>query len=145
VGSVGGGWLPVPFRKLGLSPERARLTAMLLCACAVVPIFTVGRLHSEWFAIGLLSLATAAHQGWSANLFTTTSDMFPKSAVGSVVGIGTCAGSCGGMLIAAGTGWILQLTHSYNSLFAIAASVYLLALLFIVVLAPDLKKVVVAA
>jgi ACS family hexuronate transporter-like MFS transporter len=145
VGSVGGGWLPVPFRKLGLSPERARLTAMLLCACAVVPIFTVGRLHSEWFAIGLLSLATAAHQGWSANLFTTTSDMFPKSAVGSVVGIGTCAGSCGGMLIAAGTGWILQLTHSYNSLFAIAASVYLLALLFIVVLAPDLKRVVAAA
>jgi ACS family hexuronate transporter-like MFS transporter len=140
VGSVGGGWLPVPFRKLGLSPAGARLTAMLLCACAVVPIFTVGRLHSEWLAIGLLSLATAAHQGWSANLFTTTSDMFPKSAVGSVVGIGTCAGSSGGMLIAAGTGWILQLTHSYNSLFAIAAGVYLLALLIIVIMVPGLKK-----
>jgi ACS family hexuronate transporter-like MFS transporter len=66
--------------------------------------------------------------------------MFPKSAVGSVVGIGTCAGSSGGMLIAAGTGWILQLTHSYNSLFAIAATVYLLALLIIVMLAPGLKK-----
>jgi ACS family hexuronate transporter-like MFS transporter len=140
VGSVGGGWLPVPFRRLGLSSAGARLTAMLLCACAVVPIFTVGRLHSEWLAIGLLGVATAAHQGWSANLFTTTSDMFPKSAVGSVVGIGTCAGSSGGMLIAAGTGWILQLTHSYNSLFAIAATVYLLALLIIVMLAPGLKK-----
>ena len=141
VGSVFGGWLPAPFRKLGLSPEGARLTAMLVCACAVVPIFTAGSLRSEWVAIGLLSLATAAHQGWSANLFTTTSDMFPKSAVGSVVGIGTCAGSTGGMLLAASAGWILQITGSYVSLFILASTVYLLALLVIVTLAPGLKKV----
>jgi MFS transporter, ACS family, hexuronate transporter len=145
VGSIGGGWLPAPFRRLGLSPERARLAAMLVCACAVVPIFGVARLHSEWIAIGLLGLATAAHQGWSANLFTTVSDMFPKSAVGSVVGIGTCAGSTGGMMIAAAAGWILQITHSYNSLFAVAASVYLLALVVILVLAPGLRKVGFAA
>jgi MFS transporter, ACS family, hexuronate transporter len=145
VGSIGGGWLPVPFRRLGLSPENARLTAMLVCACAVVPIFCAARLHSEWLAIGLLGLATAAHQGWSANIFTTVSDMFPKSAVGSVVGIGTCAGSTGGMMIAAAAGWVLQITHSYNSLFAIAASVYLLALLVIVTLAPGLRKVRFAA
>ena len=141
VGSIGGGWLPVPFRRFGLSPERARLAAMLVCACAVVPIFGAARLHSEWIAIGLLGLATAAHQGWSANLFTTVSDMFPKSAVGSVVGVGTCAGSTGGMMIAAAAGWILQITHSYNSLFAIAASVYLLALGLIVILAPGFRKV----
>jgi ACS family hexuronate transporter-like MFS transporter len=145
IGSIGGGWLPVPFRKLGLSPERARLAAMFVCACAVVPIFGAARLQSEWIAIGLLGLATAAHQGWSANLFTTVSDMFPKSAVGSVVGIGTSAGSTGGMLIAFAAGWILQITHSYNSLFAIAASVYLLALGLIMVLAPGLRKVGLAA
>jgi ACS family hexuronate transporter-like MFS transporter len=141
VGSIFGGWLPVPFRKLGLSASGARLTAMLVCAVAVVPIFSAGYLHSEWLAIGLLSIATAAHQGWSANLFTTTSDMFPKSAVGSVVGIGTCAGSFGGMLLAASAGWILQITHSYVSLFILASTVYLIALFIIELLAPGLKKV----
>ena len=140
-GSVGGGWLPLPFRKLGLSAANARLAAMLVCACAVVPIFTAGRLHSEWIAIALLGLATAAHQGWSANILTISSDIFPKSTVGAVVGIGTSAGSVGGMLLAASAGWILQITHSYVSLFILASSVYLLALLIIVLLAPGLKKV----
>ncbi|MGC2637096.1 MAG: MFS transporter [Acidobacteriaceae bacterium] len=140
LGSIGGGWLPAPFRRAGLSPQGARLAAMLVCACAVVPIFTAGYLHSEWVAIGLLSLATAAHQGWSANIFTTVSDMFPRSAVGSVVGVGTCAGSLGGMLLAASAGWILQITHSYVSLFILASTVYLLALLIIVTLAPGLRK-----
>ncbi|HZZ39040.1 MAG TPA: MFS transporter [Acidobacteriaceae bacterium] len=141
VGSIGGGWLPGPFRRLGLSPEKARLAAMFVCACCVVPIFTAGHLHSEWTAIGLLGLATAAHQGWSANILTTASDMFPKSAVGSVVGIGTSAGSTGGMILAASAGWILQITHSYVSLFILASSVYLVALLIITLLAPGLPKV----
>jgi MFS transporter, ACS family, aldohexuronate transporter len=145
VGSIFGGWLPVPFLKLGMTPQRARIAAMFVCACAVVPIFTAGSLHSEWMAIGLLSLATAAHQGWSANLFTTVSDMFPKSTVGAVVGIGTSAGSIGGMLIAVAAGWILQLTHSYVSLFIIASCAYLVALAFIVLLAPKLRKVEVSA
>lgn len=79
IGSIGGGWLPAPFRKLGFSPAKARLAAMLLCACLVVPVFAVNYLPSEWASIGLLSLAAAAHQGWSANLFTTTSDMFPAA------------------------------------------------------------------
>jgi ACS family hexuronate transporter-like MFS transporter len=140
-GSIGGGWLPAPFRRLGLSPNYARLAAMLLCACLVVPIFTVTYLHSEWAAIALLSLAAAAHQGWSANLFTTSSDMFPRSAVGSVTGIGGMAGSVGGALLATFAGYTLQLTHSYASLFAIAASAYLLALFIMVLLAPGLKKV----
>ncbi len=145
VGSIFGGWLPLPFLKLGMTPQRARLAAMLACACAVVPIFTAGSLHLEWAAIALLSLATAAHQGWSANLFTTVSDMFPKSTVGAVVGIGTSAGSIGGMLIAASAGWILQLTHSYVSLFIIASCAYLVALAFIVVLAPNLRRIEVEA
>jgi ACS family hexuronate transporter-like MFS transporter len=114
---------------------------MLFCACAVVPIFTVNYIHSEWGAIALCSLATGAHCGWSANILTMPSDMFPRNAVGSVVGIGGMAGSVGGMLLATFAGYILQMTHSYASLFAIAASAYLLALLIIVLLAPGLKRV----
>jgi ACS family hexuronate transporter-like MFS transporter len=145
IGSVGGGWLPAPFIKLGMSATKARLTAMTLCACLVVPIVAVNYTNSEWVAVALLSLAAAAHQGWSANLFTTTSDMFPRSAVGSVTGIGGMAGSVGGILLATYAGAILQLTHSYATLFAIAASAYLTALVIILLLAPGLKKVELSA
>jgi len=141
LGSIAGGWLPVPFRRLGLSSHHARLTAMLICACLVVPIYAASSVKSMWTAIALISLATAAHQGWSANLFTTASDMFPRAAVGSVVGIGGMAGSAGSALFAFFAGHILQLTHSYATLFAIAASAYLLALIIMYVLAPGLKKV----
>jgi ACS family hexuronate transporter-like MFS transporter len=141
IGSIGGGWLPAPFRRLGLSLTRARLGAMLFCASLVVPVFMVNYLHSEWVAIALLSLAAAAHQGWSANLFTTASDMFPQSAVGSVTGIGGMAGAVGGALLGFYAGHVLQLTHSYASLFAYAASAYLLALFIMNLLAPALKKV----
>jgi len=140
VGSIGGGWLPSPFLKLGLSPSRARLVAMLFCALLVVPIYTVGHLNSEWAAIGILGVAAGAHQGWSANLLTTASDMFPRSAVGSVVGIGSMAGAVGGALLAFYTGHVLQRTHSYNTLFVLASSVYLLALISLSLLAPGLKK-----
>ncbi len=145
VGSVAGGWLPAPFRRLGLSATNARLLAMLICACAVVPIFMVNFLQSEWTAIGLLGLAAAAHQGWSANLFTTASDMFPRSAVGSVTGIGGMAGAVGGALLMNYAGYILQLTHSYASLFAIAASAYIVALSVLCLLAPGLKRTQFAA
>lgn len=141
IGSIGGGWLPAPFRRLGLSPEGARLSAMLFCACLVIPVFTISHLHSEWAAIALLGIAAGAHQGWSANLFTTVSDMFPRSAVGSVTGIGSMAGSVGGFLIAFYAGHILQHTHSYKSLFVIASCAYLIAFVFITLFAPGLRKV----
>ncbi|HEU5351510.1 MAG TPA: MFS transporter [Terracidiphilus sp.] len=142
VGSIGGGWLPVPFRKLGFSPSKARLSAMFVCACAVVPVFFINFTHSEWAAIALLSLAAGAHQGWSANIFSTVSDMFPGHAVGSVTGIGGMAGAVGGMLIATFAGYVLQFSHNnYASLFAIAACAYLVALAVIVALAPGLRKV----
>ena len=145
IGSIGGGWLPMPFRKLGLSSSGARLSAMLFCACLVVPIFTAGNLGSVWIAITLLSMAAGAHQGWSANLFTTASDMFPRSAVGAVVGIGGMAGSVGGALFAFVAGHVLQITHSYTILFIISSSAYLLALLWMWLLAPGLKRVALAA
>jgi ACS family hexuronate transporter-like MFS transporter len=141
VGSIGGGWLPAPFRRLGVSAVRARLAAMFCCACAVVPIFLVNFANSEWVCIGLMSLAAAAHQGWSANLITTPSDMFPRSAVGSVSGIGFMAGSVGAMLMATSAGYILQTTHNYASLFVIASGAYLFALVVVVLLAPGLKRV----
>jgi ACS family hexuronate transporter-like MFS transporter len=141
IGSIGGGWLPTPFSRLGLSPNYARLAAMFFCACLVMPIYSASAAKSEWTAIALISIAAGAHQGWSANLFTTSSDMFPRSAVGSVVGIGGMAGSVGSALFAFFAGHILQLRHSYASLFAIAASAYLLALMILWLLAPGLKKV----
>ncbi|HTD54208.1 MAG TPA: MFS transporter [Silvibacterium sp.] len=141
IGSIGGGWLPAPFRKMGMSATGARLLAMLLCACCVVPVFTLGHIGSEWIAIILLGIAAGAHQGWSANLFTTVSDMFPRSAVGAVVGIGGMAGSAGGALLAFFTGHILQRTHSYSILFILASTAYLLALLIMRLLAPGLRKV----
>ncbi len=145
IGSIGGGWLPAPFRRLGLSPNYARLAAMLFCAFLVVPIYTASSAKSVWTAIALISLAAGAHQGWSANLFTTSSDMFPRSAVGAVVGIGGMAGSVGSALFAFFAGHILQLTHSYAVLFGIASSAYLLALIAMYLLAPGLKKVEFAA
>jgi MFS transporter, ACS family, aldohexuronate transporter len=117
------------------------MSAMLTCAILVLPVLTAGSLTSEWAAIGLLSLAAAAHQGWSANLFTTASDMFPRSAVGAVVGIGGMAGSVGGVLFSVSAGKILQLTHSYVVLFGISASAYLISMTIFHILAPNLKKV----
>ena len=141
LGSIGGGWLPEPFRGLGLSPNYARLVAMLVCASLVVPIYTAASVKSVWTAIALISVAAGAHQGWSANLFTTSSDMFPRSAVGSIVGIGGMAGSVGSAIFAFFAGHVLQLTHSYASLFGISASAYLLALIVLCLLAPGLRKV----
>jgi len=141
IGSIGGGWLPTPFRRLGFSPHNARLAAMLFCASLVVPIYTASSVKSVWTAIALISVAAGAHQGWSANLFTTSSDMFPSGAVGSVVGIGGMAGSVGSALFAFFAGHVLQLTHSYASLFAIASTAYLLALIILYLFAPGLKKV----
>jgi len=140
-GSVAGGWLPAMFTRLGMSNQKARMAAMWFCGVLVIPVFWVTYLNSEWTAIALLCLATAAHQGFSANLLTTPSDMFPRTAVGSVAGIGGMLGSVGGFLLANFAGYILQLTHSYASLFAIAASAYVVSLVIMFLLAPGLKKV----
>jgi ACS family hexuronate transporter-like MFS transporter len=138
VGSIGGGWLSSHLIKQGWSTNAARKTAMLVCALAVVPMLAAAQVKSLWMAVALVSIAAAAHQGWSANLFTLVSDMFPKRAVGSVVGIGGMAGSVGGMLIALVVGAILQKTGSYVPIFVMAASAYLVALVIIQLLVPQL-------
>jgi MFS transporter, ACS family, hexuronate transporter len=139
IGSIGGGWISSALIKRGWTVNAARKFAMLMCALAVVPIIFAAKASNLWVAVGLVSLAAAAHQGWSANLFTLTSDMFPRRAVGSVVGIGGMAGAVGGMLIALVVGEILQRTGSYVPIFIIAGSAYLVALSVIQLLTPNLK------
>jgi ACS family hexuronate transporter-like MFS transporter len=112
---------------------------MLLCALGVVPIVLVSQVHDLWIAVGVLSLAVASHQGWSSNLFTLPSDLFPAHAVASVVGLGGFAGAVSGMLMATFTGFLLQATGSYIPLFVMAATAYLLALTVIHNLVPRLE------
>jgi ACS family hexuronate transporter-like MFS transporter len=138
IGSIGGGWLSSHWIKRGWSHNRARKMAMLICALAVVPIMLAAIVPNLAVAVALISLAAAAHQGWSANLFTLTSDMFPRKAVGSVVGIGGMAGAVGGMFIAMLVGAVLQATQSYVAIFIIAGFAYLVALLVIHLLVPRL-------
>ena len=144
VGSIGGGWLSSRLIARGWTVNAARKTAMLICALCVVPIVFASQVSSVWSAVALISLAAAAHQGWSANIFTTASDMFPRRAVGSVVGIGGMAGAVGGMLIATATGLLLQFTGSYHSVFVLAGSAYLVALFVMHLLAPKLEPADVA-
>jgi len=139
VGSIAGGWIAGRFIKRGWTVNRARKSAMLICALAVVPIVAVSQVANLWLAVLLIGLATAGHQGWSANVFTLTSDMFPRRAVGSVVGIGGFGGAVGGMLIATFTGFLLQSTGSYVPVFMMAGSAYLLALGLIQILVPRLE------
>ena len=141
VGSIGGGWLSSSLIGRGWTPNAARKTAMLLCAVAVLPIAFASSASNLWVAVSIVGLAAAAHQGWSANLFTLVSDTFPRPAVGSVVGFGGTFGAIGGMLVAKITGYLLQTTGSYLSVFIMAASMYLIALGFIHLLAPKLEPV----
>lgn len=145
IGSIAGGWLSSRLIKGGRSINFGRKIALLICALCVVPVAFVTQMSNMWFAVLLVGLAAAAHQGWSANLFTTASDMFPKQVVGSIVGLGGMAGALGAMLILKVTGYVLSHTGSYTLLFIIAGSAYLLALLIIHLLAPRLEPVNVEA
>jgi ACS family hexuronate transporter-like MFS transporter len=141
IGSIFGGWLAARFIRAGWTVNRARKTTMLIVSVAVVPVMAAARLESLWASVALISIAVAAHQGWSANLLTLPSDMFPKSAVASVVGIGTFAGSISGAMIASFVGLLLQKTGSYVLLFLFAGLAYLFALFVIHLLSPRLQPV----
>ena len=141
VGSVGGGWLSSRLIQRGWSVNRGRKTAMLICALCVTPISMAVFADNLLAAVAVIGLAAAAHQGWSANLFTLVSDTFPRRAVGTVVGLGGFAGAVGGMFIAKVAGWTLETTGSYVPLLAFASVTYLLALGIIHLLTPKLKAV----
>jgi ACS family hexuronate transporter-like MFS transporter len=140
-GSVAGGWLSSRLIKRGFSANAGRKIAMLLCAVCVVPIMYAYRTESLWGAVLLIGLAAAAHQGFSANLLTAPSDMFPSHAVASVVGIGGMAGAVGGMLISNIIGHVLQATGSYLVPFVMAGAAYLIALGLLHTIVPRLQPV----
>ena len=141
IGSIGGGYLSGAMIKRGMAINKARRITMLIFALLVVPVVTAANISNMWLAVGIIGLATAAHQGWSANIFTTASDMFPKKVVGSVVGLGSFAGSLGGMIFLTSAGYIVQATGSYMILFIICGSVYLLALGLMTLLTNNIKPV----
>ncbi|HOK98054.1 MAG TPA: MFS transporter [Bacteroidales bacterium] len=149
IGSIGGGWLSSFLISKGMPVYKSRKITMLLFALLVVPIvFTQSEGVSLWMAILLISLAAASHQAWSANIFTTVSDMFPKKVVSSVTGLGGMAGAVGGTLIAFFAGHILEfykkmghIETGYSILFIIAGTAYLLAWLVYHLLVPKMKRV----
>lgn len=140
VGSTFGGYVSSALLQRGFSLNQSRKGVMLGAALLILPILLAAVTKNLWLAIGLIGLATAAHQTWSAVLFTTVSDQFPKPAVASVVGIGGTAGAAGGMLIATATGFLLETTGSYVPIFALAATIYLVALGLFHRLIPTLNK-----
>jgi MFS transporter, ACS family, aldohexuronate transporter len=144
IGSVFGGWLSSALLTRGWTVSASRKTAMLVCAGAVVPIIGASRVESMWSAVALISLAAAAHQGWSANVYTLASDMFPRQAVGSVIGFAGMSGAIGGMLIAKITGYLLQTTGSYLPVFIIAGTTYLVTLAIVHALVPKLEPAQIA-
>jgi ACS family hexuronate transporter-like MFS transporter len=149
-GSVLGGWLSGYFINKGWPVYRARKTAMLTYALLVVPVVTAQALGalSPWYAVLIIGLAASAHQAWSANIFTLVSDMFPKKAIASVVGLGGMAGAVGGILIAKAAGVLLDhykalgsIETGYYILFFICGSAYLLAWCIMHLLAPRQQQV----
>ena len=139
IGGILGGWLPALFERMGMTGAKPRYSAMFVCALFSLPMLFASRVDNMWIAVALLSLATAGHQGWSANVYTTASDVFPRSVVGSVIGIAGMVGSVLGTLLSLEAGRILQLTGSYNTLFFVAGSAYMIAFVCLQIFAPGLR------
>ena len=138
LGSIAGGWMSSRLLRAGFSLSAARKLTMLLCAVLVMPVVTAAYVDNLWLAVAIVSLAAAAHQGFSCNLFTLPSDIFPRQAVGSLVGIGGMAGAIGGMLLSKYAGWVLDHVGSFTPIFALGGLTYGLAVLFIHLLSPRL-------
>jgi ACS family hexuronate transporter-like MFS transporter len=141
VGSIAGGWLSGSLLKRGWSVNASRKTALLICALAVLPVVFASQVSNLWAATFIIGLAASAHQGWAANLFTLVSDLFPKHAVGSVVGLGGMFGSLSALAFSQAVGLNLQSSGSYTVLFIMAGSAYLLALIIMQLLIPKMKPV----
>ncbi|MBU3077944.1 MFS transporter [Sphingomonas quercus] len=136
VGSIGGGWLSSRLLGRGWSANRARKTALFVCALFALPIAVATQVPNMWWAVLLIGFACACHQGFSANVYAIPGDLFPRGRSGSVVGLGGLSGALGGMLMAKFAGVILATLGSYGPIFAVAACAYLLALLVIHILVP---------
>jgi ACS family hexuronate transporter-like MFS transporter len=137
------GWLSSKFLRAGFSLNKGRKLGLLVCALFAVPVMLVPRASGMWLAVGLIALAAGGHCGWSANVFSLMSDIFPKKATGSVAGFGGFAGAVGGAIVAFAVGKILQNVGigGYAIPFAVAGSIYLVALLVVHLLVPKIKTV----
>jgi ACS family hexuronate transporter-like MFS transporter len=141
IGSILGGWIAGVFLQRQWTTNAARKTALLLCALAVTPVVFTPITNNYWLAVVLVGIACAGHQGWSANIFTTASDMFPKAAVASVTGIGGFGGAIAGWAMGRWVGGLLNAqSGNYLPIFAVAAAIYLVALLIVHLLVPNLEK-----
>jgi ACS family hexuronate transporter-like MFS transporter len=138
-GGIGGGWISGYFLKRGLSIDRARKTSVLICAIVVLPLIFAPVVSNMWMAVILISMAAAAHQGWASNIFTITSDIFPKNSIGTVMGIAGFFGAVSGAISATVIGSILEATGSYFIIFAIASSTYIIAWLILKLMIPEIK------
>src|SRR5205085_632919 len=134
------GWMSSHLIRRGWSVNAGRKTAMLLCALAVVPVAFASVTSHLWVAVLLIGLAAAAHQGWSANLYTFVSDTTDKRSVSTVIGIGGLVGGLAGMTAAKIVGYVLEFTGSYYTLFIAASSMYLIGLLLLQVLVPRIEE-----
>lgn len=138
-GSIAGGWLSSFMIKRGSTVNRARKTAFIICSIAMFPVFFAQSISNLWLAVFVLGLATAAHQGYSSNLYTLVSDLFPRQAVGSVAGFGGTAGYLGASLFQLAVGYMVQTTGNYRFPFICAASAYLIATAVIHAFVPRIK------
>jgi ACS family hexuronate transporter-like MFS transporter len=140
-GSVAGGWLSGRFMKAGMSVNKARKLTMLICAFCVLPVMFATAVPNLWVSVLIIGVAAAAHQGFSANLYTLPSDTFPRFAVGAVIGIGGTVGAIGGALMSKYAGDVLDRLGTYTPLFVLAGAAYFLAVLSVHLLSPRLKRV----
>jgi ACS family hexuronate transporter-like MFS transporter len=146
VGSVGGGWASGWLIRRGWSVNAGRKVTMLAAALLIVPTMLAPTVTSLWVAVGIVGVAAAAHQWWSANLFTLSSDMFPRHAVGSVVGIGGFGGAAGGFLFQRATGLVLQANgNDYRPIFVVCGLAYVSALIVVHALAPRMERAALVA
>jgi ACS family hexuronate transporter-like MFS transporter len=150
VGSIFGGWLPMNFIRNGWPVFKARKTSMLIYAFAVLPVISAQYVggFNMWLAVLTIGLAAAAHQAWSANIFTTVSDMFPKKTVGAVIGIGGMAGGIGGIILSKSAGLLFDhykaldnIQQGYYIMFVLCGFLYILAWLIMHLLVPNMKRV----
>lgn len=131
IGGIAGGWLSSRFIRMGKNADFARKTTILICALIILPVMLVSHLQNLWMAVALISLAAAGHQGWASNIFTIVSDIYPKNAVGSMMGLSGFTGAIGGALSASFVGLLLESTGSYFLIFFTASSVYMINWLII--------------
>ena len=140
IGGIAGGWISSMLIKKGVSVNIARKRGILICALIVLPVMLVPFVGSKWISILLISIACAGHMGWASNMFSVISDIYPKTAVGSVTGLSGFLGAVGGALSASFVGLVLESTGSYFLIFLLASLVYMLNWLILVIFIPNITK-----